>query len=663
MPNIIVTISIDRMLAYVSGTLADCGSKEAAASVVRDALEKEGVVFGVQEHLVDLAASQFVQGQTVLPTIVAIGDYVQPEKSAGLQFSVPTYPRNLFPPDFKFNDERPIHYHQLKALVGEPLMVKEHEVVGKFGGPGSAVSGTNVFGDPDSADAAADTLMLSNRLGPGLVSECGTSNVLSRKRGIVVAEKDSAWVLAVLIDGATFFSLSADRLSLRMDLFPPGPGGRELSKTDVLCMVSQQHPRVRNVDAGEIEKCCAAVKANAAPVRAALIASGIPPVRGNDEKIEYFVNLSFSQRPEIMEDGHANYYSIHLFESVKARQRLGRRVPATEGIPGADVLGEAILAEKGRPLALTLGKNVEPLVSDPSCIVASKDGNVYVRNDNIFVEEVLRIKSDVDFHTGDVYFTGDIEIEGDITSGFTVKTSGDLVVRGAVEDAVVEAGRSVIVYSGFVGSGRGKIKAGCDVVLKYVRNQTVLAQNNIMIDGESMDANLCAGNEMFVEVKKSWIMGGSAVAKNRIRAFSIGNPSCAHTEVATGIDALAQKLLEDLEREIASLREESDIISANIKQLAESGNLSGTGRGNIPVMQKKLEDVMEKYDHKLAQLSKYRDHYQKAIYDTGGDIGALNAVYPGVVVKIGNLSHLVNAELKDCLFYVHEGRIACRSLS
>jgi len=39
-------------------------------------------------------------------------------------------------------------------------------------------------------------------------------------------------------------------------------------------------------------------------------------------------------RPEIREDGKANYYELKLINKVKAGDWLGERIDATEGFPG-----------------------------------------------------------------------------------------------------------------------------------------------------------------------------------------------------------------------------------------------------------------------------------------------------------------------------------------
>jgi uncharacterized protein len=662
MHNLTVTLSGDRMMAYISGTVNDCGTIEDIERLIITTLAEHGVVFGFQDHLISLVAGQFFRQETVKATIVALGEYSRPEESGGLQFSVPTYPHSVFPPDFKYNANTPIHYRRLIEYIEKPGIVREHEVVGKLSSHKKGSRGTNVLGEPDTSVTGVETLSLSESLGPGLLTQYNASEILAHYTGIVVKKKDLAFVLPVDLDAGATASVTPDRLTLLLELLPPGPGGKTMTAGEALALVSEQYPRVANIDKKAIEEACAAVAAGANE-RTVVIASGTPPQKGEDGRIEYFIDLSFSQRPEIMADGRANYYNIHIFENVNKGQALARIRPATQGIAGTDVFGTPIAAEPGREAHLNRGKNVQAAASAPLTIEAAKNGHVYLHDDTLYVEEVLHLPSDVDYGTGNISFSGDVEIRGDIKSGFTVKTSGSICVGGAVEDAVVEAGGSVVVHSGFVGTGKGRIRAGGDAVVKYVRNQTIMAKNNILIEGEAMDSNLYAGNEMFVEVKKSWIVGGVAVARNRIRAHALGNSSCLHTEVATGIDIFISKLLSELEREIIALEKEYQIILSSARQLSAQGSSAGRPAPALDAMQGKLAAILEQHSIKLKQLHKYKDHYEKTVYDTKGDIGVTDTVYPGVLLKIGGLTHLVQDELQNCLFYIHEGRIATRSLS
>ena len=184
-----------------------------------------------------------------------------------------------------------------------------------------------------------------------------------------------------------------------------------------------------------------------------------------------------------------------------------------------------------------------------------------------------------------------------------------------------------------------------------------------MVDGEVLDSSLFAGNEMFVEVKKSWIVGGIAVARNKIRAYAIGNASHVPTEVASGIDLFVKKILEELEREIVELENEVNIIANNEKRLTLEELSEGELKQERRTVSTQLKKLREEHEKKIKQLRKYKSHYRRSLYDTKGTVGVIGTIYPGVTVKIGNKKIIIRDAVKKCLYYIHEDTIRSRSFS
>ena len=659
MAKLTVSLSKDKMLAYVSGTIDESVSKKEIIQLIKEAVSEKKVEFGIQEKLIASVAIELFEQRRIEGAIVAIGEYPKQEKLAGARFLVPTYLENNLDYSFLENISKPVQYYQLLEYISEPYIVRENEPVGKFRTGEKGASGHNVLGETKDMQSKAQP---PEDLGQGLITHYDSSDIISTLFGIIIRKKSQAYVLPVNLDGTVFVNVSKDKVKAYLHLFPPGPDGKEVTKQDIL-NVLERESIVYGINEDAVNKALAVMKETGNKVEGDLIAEGTPPVPGEDAKIEYQVDLSFSHKPKIKKDGRADYYSIHLFESVAEKQPIAKIVPPTDGTPGTDVFGNPIEAPPGKSTQISLGKNIETMSEDPMTLIAIKTGHVYLRGENLLVEEILNIETDVDFKTGNIDFIGDVLINGDVKSGFSVKAAGNINITGTVEDAIIEAGESVIVHSGFLGKGKGRIKAGGDVVVKHVRNQTIMAKNNILVDGEVLDSSLFAGNEMFVEVKKSWIVGGIAVARNKIRAYAIGNASHVPTEVASGIDLFVKKILEELEREIVELENEVNIIANNEKRLTLEEFSEGELKQERRTVSRQLKKLREEHEKKIKQLRKYKSHYRRSLYDTKGTVGVINTIYPGVTVKIGNRKTMVRDALKKCLFYIHEDTIKSRSFS
>jgi uncharacterized protein (DUF342 family) len=63
----------------------------------------------------------------------------------------------------------------------------------------------------------------------------------------------------------------------------------------------------------------------------------------------------------------------------------------------------------------------------------------------------LELPGDVDAATGDVAGAQDVLIHGSVVGASKVSGGGDVIVKGALEDAYVRAGRDLTVAGGIVG--------------------------------------------------------------------------------------------------------------------------------------------------------------------------------------------------------------------
>ena len=132
MAKLTVTLSKDKMLAYVSGTVKEGVTKNEIAKLIMDVLSENGVAFGIQEKLVASVALELSEQRRIEGAIVAIGEYPKTEKLAGARFLVPTYLENNLDRSFIEDVSKPVHYYQLLDYIHDPYIVKEDDSVGKF---------------------------------------------------------------------------------------------------------------------------------------------------------------------------------------------------------------------------------------------------------------------------------------------------------------------------------------------------------------------------------------------------------------------------------------------------------------------------------------------------------------------------------------------------
>jgi hypothetical protein len=660
--NLTISFSADKMFAFLSGSVQPSLSKADITASIMETLKEHRVSFGIQNECVESIAEQLYRHRHIGPSIVALGEYPLSENTRGAEFIVPVCSATDFPTEFQSFTGKKIHYYRLCQCVHRPCIVEKNQQVGIFSRKGEQRCGTTVLGKQiDGADTIVP-VALPERLGPGLVTKFDSSGILATETGVIVLKDTMAYILPVSMDGAVEIIVSEDRLSVTMNLYAAGVGGKEVEYDDIVLRVQAAGISAPVVHTA-VQDALMEVAQTKRNVTGVCIAEGKPPRHGKNAEIELLVDLSFSRRPVIKKDGAADYFSIHTFENVVAGQSLARVSPPTEGEPGVDVYGNTIYATSGKPLPFYQGKNVISADNDSLLWEASKNGHVYKRDNTLLVEEILRIDSDVDFHTGNIDFIGDVVVDGEVKSGFSVRAAGNVTVYGAVEDARIEAGENVIVHCGFIGKGKGVISAEGDVVVCHIRNQKVIAKNNILIGGESVDACLIAGNAIFAEQKKSWIVGGRALAKNNIRAATIGNKFFNPTRITVGLDYFIKKTFAELDNKIEEIETTIAIVKSDIERLSLQERSSGGLSNDKSMLRSRLAILVEKHEEQIRQLQKYKFHCKRELYNHAAQIDVTGTVFPGTVVEITTWRHTVNKEANNSFFYLSDNTIIRSSLS
>src|SRR5690625_7810254 len=114
------------------------------------------------------------------------------------------------------------------------------------------------------------------------------------------------------------------------------------------------------------------------------------------------------------------------------------------------------------------------------------------------VDPNLKVQN-VDLSTGNIDFDGSLEVTGDVTSGFVVRASGDIVVRGMGEKAEIHARKNLTVAGGVIGEEVGRdehnqlrlrtqLRAGGNLSAKWVSPADLAARGEIHVRASGMQS-------------------------------------------------------------------------------------------------------------------------------------------------------------------------------
>jgi len=390
-----------------------------------------------------------------------------------------------------------------------------------------------------------------------------------------------------------------------------------------------------------------------------LVAKGIEPVPGEDGQVEFFFDPSKRPRPRQLENDKVDYREIGLIQIVNEHDLLARLIPAKPGVSGTTVTGEGAPARQGLEACILAGVNTYFSDSRKQELRAQVAGSVSLVHGIIQVERTLTVPGDVSFASGNLNYPGDIVVRGDVKSGFNVKASGQIEIRGIVEDAFIEAGGDILIKGGFGGSGRGMIRSGGTVHLKYIENQSVHAAGSVYVGETALHAQIVSYGSIFLTTGKGTVIGGHLKATGGITAKILGNPK--HTQTIAEIfqqEIPAQELAQK-ERALSDQQIEISEIYKTLKILQSKKRLDKPQDEETESQLSKLFGRLHTLKEGLAVSLQERQAVEGRIEQTKsfGRVTVLRTAYPGTEIIIGDVSYTLHEICNRTVFKRSEDEI------
>ncbi len=292
-----------------------------------------------------------------------------------------------------------------------------------------------------------------------------------------------------------------------------------------------------------------------------------------------------------------------------------------------------------------LGPNCGRDPQNPNRIIALASGYCFYHQGLITVKKLLNVRQDVDFHTGNITFVGDIVVHGDVNPGFSV-TGGSILVRGRLIGGTIKARGNVVVESGVKGSPTASIRAGYTIRIASSEQATIITPGNLIIDGNSLHSNLFVGGSLIV---KDRLQGGSVHAGGIVYVKEkLGHSQGAQTAITLGYNPIAFLRVQEI---AAMQQEQKHILDNATKQARKSRHFAD-----------EVAPYQELATRKLAILERMRTAgWRKLTTDLrkAGKARVIvpGSVYPGVEISIGRASHKVIDEQRDVFYSLHEEEV------
>ena len=499
--------------------------------MILDALSREGVIHGIHEEKIVELMDQWCSLQRRYE-INAVAEATAPVP--GKQGEVRMTVRYLSIQEQCERIKNARYFWEVAESLPAVDHVRPGDVIGNREECSPSIPGKDVRGNPLSTD---ETIEYNITFEKGAAFDDRHESVLAECEGIAWHIGSVIGVLPIIFNGTFEVSIAPDEMTAFCKAHPAGPGGFMPNKEEILHQLEEHSVTfgIVHKDMETLEKLC---KDGSCPVDPFIVAKGIPAIDGDDGTFNYQFDTDTSLSPKIDSEGHADYKSINIFTTVDNGDKLVSLIAPTAGNRGTTVTGKTVPAKPGNPVKLPQGPNTQISPENPDDLIAATAGIVRLSGGLVEVCEGYFVEGDVDFSTGNINYNKTVVVNGDIKAGFDVKCGGDLQVNGTVEESRISVGGNVLCRYGFVGQGKGRIKAKGDVNIGFIKNQKVKSFKNITIAKEAINCFLFSRESIHIHGSPLSIAGGEVTAKKEITVNTVGNHTGIRTLLQVGIDYL-----------------------------------------------------------------------------------------------------------------------------
>jgi hypothetical protein len=459
--------------------------------------------------------------------------------------------------------------------------------------------------------------------------------------------------LAEQVDAGMHISVSPDGLAALLHL-SAAQGGVGATRDAVRAAL-----REMNIEQGILDDAIdAAVAAGSA--QGVTIALGRAPINGSDGRFESLVPEVRSRVPRVDESGHTDYRDMGEILVVHPGDKLMLRHPATAGSAGLTLFGETIPPKPGKDTmysANLAGTTFAP--DNPDLLVAAISGQPVVVKGGMIVEPLYKV-DEVGIASGNIDFDGSVVIRGEVSAGMTVRATGDIEVGGVVESATLEAGGSIVIKGGAIGSpgrkssGEHYIRCGGCFTAAFAQQSSIEAGDSIFIDDVAMQCELTAHNHIRVgNQKRGHIIGGKAQATLSITGRVIGSPNRVATRLEIGVNPSFHK-------QLLELAKDRDGKENQLLEISKLLDFASKNPGKVrPEMIEKARTTAGVLGEAIAAMREEQEGLTKKIeLSQQSRVIAEQAIHEGAEVVMGNQRYRVVGEQGACAIGLTENGLA-----
>lgn len=461
-------------------------------------------------------------------------------------------------------------------------------------------------------------------------------------------EESKELVKAEPVNGHVCIKIPDDRMSAWLFAFPPENGGKDITEELVLNALNECR-----IIHGKDETLIKQIVYQLIYLKLVEVAHGTEPVDGTDGYVtDHFSRAERSsfEGTEDIEGQSIDFKNLNWLHPINENEVICDIVVQVESQNGRLVTGETV---KGRNVAkVVIPSGMNTVVNEEKTALLSKiDGTLYFEGGRFHVKDVLNIMSDVDLTVGNINTVGNVDIKGDVLSGFTVRATGDVSIRGMVGNSTIIAGGNIKINMGVRGCGEALIQCEGNLDCVYIENCTIRVHGKI--NASSIINSDVSSDD---EITANKIVGGVISALTRITTKVIGNNQHRQAVFNLGITQETLHARTNLEQRAKELEGELAKVTKSLRFLLSKRRLADREAEALAQLQEQNEN-----------LKKETEEVSQSLAEVQGKINEFSecelqaqAIYPPVTVTLRSDAVIIENEMSMCRFWSEDGVLKMR---
>ncbi|MBN2737520.1 MAG: DUF342 domain-containing protein [Spirochaetales bacterium] len=429
-----------------------------------------------------------------------------------------------------------------------------------------------------------------------------------------------------------FIRISEDKLLVTADFYPSADQ-KILSDNEIYELIALNNIKSKiiweNINTA-LEK----VSKTNKTISNVIISAGEKPI----EQIPQYIKI----KPALLEknnipkntDEVIDYHEISPYKSVVKGEEVAMIIPEQAGKNGKDVEGNDIPFHTKKVENLKIGKNLA--INDKS-ILSTCHGNFHVESNEIFVNECLHIKGDIDYSTGNIKFLGDIVVEGGVREGFKVICGGSMLCKKTIEVSDIFIQNDLVCQSGIIGRKDPLLRVGGSIHGKFIEKCKIECRKEIVVEKSIVNSQIYTLDKV-ITGSTGRLQNCEIIAQNGVKCGQIGSTGGSETQIMLGVNFIINK-------RILMIKNKSEKLISIIENIEKK-------RDNET---RKIIDLKNKIFKGLSNLEELVEHLLRQLHtNENACLQVDGRVYPVLTVSVCHVTEQYTSELPGSEFTLNK---------